>query len=165
MGGPRWTQRQKQTVFRLRAEGVYLKDIAPQLDCELSCVSLVVRLRRSFFGVSDPWTPRAGRLGVDERQRILAGLARGESLSSIARSVSRSPSTVSREVNANGAASATQSGDPITAPETRPDVPSPRNSVTVRYSLRSRSGWANSGHPRRSPSATVWTIPTTPRRA
>jgi hypothetical protein len=61
MGGPRWTQRQKQTVFRLRAEGVYLKDIAHQLDRELSCVSLVVRLRPSFFGVSDPWTlERAG---------------------------------------------------------------------------------------------------------
>jgi IS30 family transposase len=102
MGGPRLTQRQKETAFRLRAAGVYLKDIAHQLDCDLSCVSLVVRSRRSPVGVADPWTPRASRLSVDERELILAGLARAESLSSIARSLSRSPSTISREVKANG---------------------------------------------------------------
>jgi len=102
MGGPRLTQRQKETAFRLRAEGVFLKDIAHQLDCDISCVSLLVRSRRSAVGVSDPWTPRVGRLSVDERERILTGLARAESLSSIARSLSRSASTVSREVKANG---------------------------------------------------------------
>jgi IS30 family transposase len=101
-GGPRLTQRQKQTAFRLRAEGVYLRDIAHQLDCDLLCVSLVVRSRRSPVGVADPWTPRVGRLSVDERERILTGLAQGESLSSIARSLNRSPSTVTREVKANG---------------------------------------------------------------
>jgi IS30 family transposase len=102
MGGPRLTQRQKQTAFRMRAEGAYLKDIAHQLDCDVSCVSLVVRSRRNPVGVSDPWTPRTGRLTVDERERILRGLAQAESLSSIARSLSRSPSTVTREVKANG---------------------------------------------------------------
>ena len=102
MGGPRLTQRQKETAFRLRAEGVYLKDIAHQLDCDISFVSLLVRSRRSAVGVADPWTPRSGRLSVDEREQILVGLAQGESLSSIARSLRRSPSTVSREVKANG---------------------------------------------------------------
>ena len=102
MGGPRLTQRQKETAFRLRAEGVYLKDIAHQLDCDISLVSLLVRSRRSAVGVADPWTPRAGRLSVDEREQILVGLAQGESLSAIARSLRRSPSTVSREVKANG---------------------------------------------------------------
>ena len=94
-GGPRLTQRQVQTVFRLRAEGVFLNDIAHQLDCDISCVSLVVRARRNSIGVSDQWTPRAGRLSGVEREQILAGLARAESLSSIARSLSRSPSTIS----------------------------------------------------------------------
>jgi IS30 family transposase len=102
MGGPPLTQRQKETAFRLRAEGVYLQDIAHQLDCDQSCVSLVVRSRRSPFGVADPWTPRSGRLSVDERERILTGLALAQSLSSIARSLGRSPSTITREVKANG---------------------------------------------------------------
>src|ERR1039458_5129354 len=102
MGGPPLTQRQKETAFRLRAEGVYLQDIAHQLDCDQSCVSLVVRSRRSPFGVADPWTPRIGRLSVDERERILTGLAQAQSLSSIARSLGRSPSTITREVKANG---------------------------------------------------------------
>ena len=96
------TQRQKETASRLRAEGVYLKDIAHQLDCDISLVSLLVRSRLSAVGVADPWTPRAGRLSVDEREQILVGLAQGESLSSIARSLRRSPSTVSRGVKANG---------------------------------------------------------------
>jgi IS30 family transposase len=102
MGGPRLTQRQKETAFRLRAEGVYLEDIAHQIDCDQSSVSLFVRSRRSPVGVADPWTPRAGRLSIDERERILKGLAHGGSLSSIARSLGRSPSTITREVNANG---------------------------------------------------------------
>ena len=102
MGGPRLTQRQKETAFRLRAQGVQLREIAHQLDCDQSCVSLVVRSRRNPIGVADPWTPRPGRLSVDERERILAGLARAESLSAIARSLGRSPSTITREVKANG---------------------------------------------------------------
>jgi IS30 family transposase len=102
MSTPRLTQRQKQTAFRMRAEGACLKDIAHQLDCDLSCVSLVVRSRRNPVGVADLWTPRAGRLSVDEREQILTGLAQAESLSSIARSLGRSPSSVTREVKANG---------------------------------------------------------------
>jgi IS30 family transposase len=86
----------------MRAEGAYLKDIAHQLDCDLSCVSLFVRSRRNPAGVVDPWTPRTGRLSVDEREQILRGLTQDESLSSIARSLGRSPSTITREVKANG---------------------------------------------------------------
>jgi hypothetical protein len=98
----RLTQRQKETAHRLRAEGVFLQDIAHQLDCDQSGVSLIVRSRRSPVGGPDPWTPRSGRLSVDEREQILTGLAQAQSLSSIARSLGRSPSTISREVKANG---------------------------------------------------------------
>lgn len=48
------------------------------------------------------WTPRVGRISVNEREEIRFGLARGESMSCIARSLGRSPSTVTREVKANG---------------------------------------------------------------
>ena len=98
----RLTQRQKETAHRLRAEGVYLQDIAHQIDCDQSGVSLIVRSRRSPVGGPEPWTPRSGRLTVDEREQILSGLAQAQSLSSIARSLGRSPSTITREVKANG---------------------------------------------------------------
>lgn len=46
--------------------------------------------------------PAAGRLNVEEREEILIGLTKGESMSGIARRLGRAPSTVSREVIANG---------------------------------------------------------------
>jgi IS30 family transposase len=48
------------------------------------------------------WTPAQGRLSIEEREEILLGLSAGEAMSSIARSLGRSPSTVTREVAANG---------------------------------------------------------------
>ena len=45
----------------------------------------------------------AGGLSAEEREDILVGLSRGESMSSIARQLDRAPSTVTREVAANGA--------------------------------------------------------------
>jgi IS30 family transposase len=48
------------------------------------------------------WTPRAGRLSLNDREEIRFGLARGESMSAIARELGRAPSSVTREVKANG---------------------------------------------------------------
>ena len=53
-------------------------------------------------GLPDPWQPRPGRLDVLEREQVLLGLARGESMSVIARGLGRAPSTITREVAANG---------------------------------------------------------------
>lgn len=50
----------------------------------------------------DSWVARSGRLNVHEREEILLGLHRGESMRGIARGLGRAPSTVSREVAANG---------------------------------------------------------------
>lgn len=44
----------------------------------------------------------AGRLTLEEREEILIGLVEGESMSAIARRLARSPSTITREVSANG---------------------------------------------------------------
>ena len=48
------------------------------------------------------WTPRKGSLSANEREEIFHGLIRGDSMSQIARSLGRAPSTVTREVKANG---------------------------------------------------------------
>ena len=43
-----------------------------------------------------------GCLTIHDREQILLGIGRGESLSAIARGLGRAPSTITREVNANG---------------------------------------------------------------
>jgi len=48
------------------------------------------------------WAPAPGRLLMKEREEIRAGLERKEPLTSIARSLGRSVSSVSREVSSNG---------------------------------------------------------------
>jgi IS30 family transposase len=65
-------------------------------------VGLMVRDGRFTSGVPDDWEPRAGCLGIAEREEILVGIRSGEPLSAIARQLGRSPSTISREVVANG---------------------------------------------------------------
>ncbi len=53
----------------------------------------------------DLWRPGPSRLQLAEREEISLGLLAGLSLTAIARSIGRSPSTVSREVAANGGSS------------------------------------------------------------
>jgi IS30 family transposase len=48
------------------------------------------------------WTPHVGRLTPIEREEIRFGLARGESMRAIARALGRAPSSVTREMKANG---------------------------------------------------------------
>jgi len=55
-------------------------------------------------GRPDRWTPAQGHLSAEEREVILLGLGRQESMSATARSLGRAPSTVTREVAANGGA-------------------------------------------------------------
>ena len=48
------------------------------------------------------WTPRPGSLTIADREEITIGLVKGESFTAIARRMNKVPSTVSREVAANG---------------------------------------------------------------
>ena len=93
---------QKQTACRLDAKGLSHKAIARDLNFSLQAieVTLLGDYRRNHPG--DEWTPAPGRLSAEEREEILVGLSRGESMSSIARGLGRAPSTVTREVAANG---------------------------------------------------------------
>jgi IS30 family transposase len=97
---PFLTRPQRQRAWRLKKSGLSQREIARELDCTLAQLR-VVRKR----GPGTPrvvWTPREGRLSADEREQILVGLGRGDSMSAIARQLDRAPSTVTREVGANG---------------------------------------------------------------
>ena len=96
------TQDQKQMAFRLKGQGLSLKDIVRQVACTAPMVGLMVRDSRFLTGLPDTWQPRPGRLTIREREQVLLGLAGGESMSAIARRLGRSASTVTREVAANG---------------------------------------------------------------
>jgi len=50
----------------------------------------------------ESWTPSASRVSLDDRIEILIGVQRGDSFRAIGDAISRSASTVCREVNANG---------------------------------------------------------------
>src|SRR6476646_830520 len=92
------TNEQKQLAFRLRGRGWRLVDIAREIGCTAPLVGLMVRDGRFTTGVPDDWNPGPGCLGIADREEILVGIHAGESLSSIARRLDRSPSTVTREV-------------------------------------------------------------------
>lgn len=96
------TYEQKQLAFRLRTRGWRLVDIAREIGCTAPMVGLMVRDGRFTTGVPDGWEPRPGCLSIADREEILVGIRAGESLSSIARRLGRVPSTVTREVAANG---------------------------------------------------------------
>ena len=93
---------QKRTALRLRANGWRLVDIGREIGCTAPMVGLMVRERRHLDAKPFGWEPRPGCLTIDERERILIGIHNGDSLSEIARQLDRSPSTICREVNANG---------------------------------------------------------------
>jgi transposase, IS30 family len=96
------THEQKQLAFRLRGRGWRIADIAREVGCTAPMVGLMVRSGRHTTGVPDSWEPRPGCLSIGDREEILVAIRAGESLSSIARRLGRAPSTVTREVAANG---------------------------------------------------------------
>ena len=89
-------------AFRLKAEGFTHQEIARQVGCSHGSFTPMFRDHERLIGAADTWSPRPDRLHVEEREQILIGLSRGESMSSIARTLHRSPSTVTREVKNNG---------------------------------------------------------------
>jgi IS30 family transposase len=78
-----------------------LRDIANEIGCNHSGIDVMLRGQvRAARPSTRP--PRQGRLRAHESEEILLGLQRGESMSAIARDFDRLPSTVTREVKANG---------------------------------------------------------------
>lgn len=96
------TREQKQLAFRLKAKGWSLVDIGREIGCSAPMIGLMVRDKKFRHGVPDSWSPRAGCLTIRDYEQILLGRCRGESMSAIARTLGRSPLTLTREVGANG---------------------------------------------------------------
>ena len=99
---PHLTVEQRQLALRLKARGLTVREIGPQVDCSFQCAALVVRQASRRPVRHDGWVPGPGRLTLADREEITIGLQAGESFTAIAARLGRAVSTVSREVAANG---------------------------------------------------------------
>lgn len=96
----RFSEEDKETIWDMREAGVPVKRIAKHLDRQNSSLRKFI----ADHGGRRP-TPRQRselRLSLEEREEISRGLAGGLSFRAIAAGLERSPSTICREVNANG---------------------------------------------------------------
>jgi IS30 family transposase len=96
----RFSEEERQTIWDMREAGVPIKRIARHPGRQN--VSL-----RKFIADAGGKRPTARqrselRLSLEEREEISRGLAASDSVRAIAEALGRSPSTVCREVNANG---------------------------------------------------------------
>jgi IS30 family transposase len=97
------TVEQRQLALRLRARGLSLRQIGPQVGCSHELVRIIARggpgrpQRRV-----DPWVPGPGRLTLADREEISLGLHGREACAVIAARLGKAASTVSREVAGNG---------------------------------------------------------------
>ena len=93
---------QRQLALRLRARGLSLREIGPQVGCSHQGVALIVRRASQRPVRADGWVPGPGRLTLADREEITLGLHARESFTAIAGRLGKAVSTVSREVAANG---------------------------------------------------------------
>jgi len=99
---PHLTVEQRQLALRLKASGLSLREIGPQVGCSHQGVALIVRHASRRRVRRDGWVPGPGRLTLANREEITLGLHAGESFTAIAARLGKAVSTVSREVAANG---------------------------------------------------------------
>lgn len=98
---PKLTAEDRRRIIGLVADGMRAKDVAREVQ---RSAGFVRRVMRAAGGVARrlDWDPSPVRLSAGEREEIRSGLDEGVSFREIARRLKRVPSTVSREVNANG---------------------------------------------------------------
>jgi IS30 family transposase len=96
------TAEQRQLALRLRARGLSLREIGPQVGCSHELVRVIARQAPRRPVRQDGWVPGPGRLTLADREEISLGLRAGESFTVIAARLGKAVSTVSREVAASG---------------------------------------------------------------
>jgi transposase, IS30 family len=99
---PHLTVEQRQLALRLRARGLSLREIGPQVGCSHELVRIIARQAPRRPVRHQGWVPGPGRLTLADREEISLGLHAGESFTTIAARLGKAVSTVSREVAANG---------------------------------------------------------------
>jgi transposase, IS30 family len=92
----------RRDIIRLAARGLTGDEIRLEIDCAVGTVSNVLRPLGGVYR-AHMWSVSPARLSLPDRVEIRLGIERGWSLRRIAAGLGRSPSTVSREVAANGA--------------------------------------------------------------
>jgi transposase, IS30 family len=88
-------------IVELLQEGLSAQEIAERCGCSAALVQNLKGARTGGVSLL-AWNPSPARLSLGDREEIRVGLERGESLRTISRRISRSPSTVSRELAVNG---------------------------------------------------------------
>ena len=96
------TVEQRQLALRLKARGLSLRQIGPQVGCSHAAVALIAGGTQRRPVRQDRWLPGPGRLTLCDREEISLGLHGGEAFAAIASRLGRAVSTVSREVAGNG---------------------------------------------------------------
>jgi transposase, IS30 family len=98
---PRLTPEERKRIIALVADGMRAVDVAREVARSAGFVRRVIHDTGGVARRLD-WDPSPARLSAGEREEIRCGLDEGASLRAIARRIGRAPSTVSREVRANG---------------------------------------------------------------
>ena len=92
----------KHKIIRLAAKGATYREILDQVDTSSGAITIALRDWGGVTRSDVVWAPSPARLSLEERLAIKVGLEVGRSFTGIARELGRAPSTVSREVAANG---------------------------------------------------------------
>ena len=91
---PHLTVEQRQLALRLKARGLSLREIGPQVGCSHQGVALVVRHASRRPVRRDGWVPGPGRLTLADREEITLGLHAGQSFTRIPARLGKAVSTV-----------------------------------------------------------------------
>jgi IS30 family transposase len=99
MGRPGMSNENRDLLWRMWAGGKSFSEISVAIGYPPGSVYTVVKQTGGY--VPAPRRRRVSSLTLGEREEISRGLARGDSIRTIVRSLGRAPSTVSREVSRN----------------------------------------------------------------
>lgn len=98
---PRLTSEERKRIIGLVADGMRAVEVAREVARSATFVRRVIRDAGGVARRLD-WDPSPARLSATEREEIRSGLDSGETFRAIGGRLGRAPSTISREVNANG---------------------------------------------------------------